>query len=217
MRINRIVVWVWQRLKLIRETGGNWKDNQAKFALLCWEIWKDCNSFYFEQASLNPTTVISHAVEKAMEFFDCNPLVPPSYAIQASNYHPSFFARLGVGSGMFRCNIIAAFQESSSSCSTDFLLRDDHRVLLTSSTRRFWCHSPLVAEALALREGVIEPIIADIKRLMVENSTYVVHWIPRSMNSPADWVARAASSRSLPTLWPSCPPEGLNRLLLADF
>ncbi|KAF7813814.1 uncharacterized protein G2W53_034790 [Senna tora] len=40
-------------------------------------------------------------------------------------------------------------------CACSFILCDDHGgALLTGSTRKFWASSPLVAEALALREGL---------------------------------------------------------------
>ncbi|KAF7821099.1 reverse transcriptase [Senna tora] len=216
---------------------------------LLWKwIWnlqvpnKARNNFYFNQSALNPSAVIISVAEKAHEFMECTlnyfPEATPS-SLSAS------VARTWALNGFYRCNVDADFQESSHLCALTFVLRDDRGALLTGSVNRFWSASPLVAEALALREGicacanlslegvyfetdcqvlyeallgdsipwVIEPIIADIKSLLQQNLSFSVHWILRSLNVVADWVARRALKQTLPPLWSIFPPVDLKRLL----
>ncbi|KAF7825904.1 reverse transcriptase [Senna tora] len=137
LSVQRIDVWVWQKLKQIREAGGNWKDNQALFASIFWEIWKGRNFFYFEQAKVNPLAVLHSAVEKSVEFVEGGfvSLFPSSPPLTIPN-HPSFVHDWNV-EGWFRVNVDAAWQDPSSLCATSFLLRDDHGALLTGFSRKF--------------------------------------------------------------------------------
>ncbi|KAF7834579.1 reverse transcriptase [Senna tora] len=170
LSVQRMDVWVWQKLKLIREAWGNWKDNQALFMSICWEIWKRRNFFYFEQAKVNPLAVLHLALEKFAEFFKCGSvsLVPPPLPSYVVPNHPSF-VRNWNEQGWFRVNVDAALQDSSSLCATYFLLRDDHGALLTGFSQKFWSHSPLVAEALALRESMYACVNLELVKVNFES------------------------------------------------
>ncbi|KAF7837557.1 reverse transcriptase [Senna tora] len=248
-QVSRMDIWIWQKLKQIRAAGGNWKENQAHFAMLIWKIWKGRNKFYFEQVVINPSLTIQLAAEKALECENCVSIFPAPPVVVNSVPSPVPFVRRWREEGWYRCNVDAATLESSNVCASAFLLRDDHGSLLTGSSRKFWASSPLIAEALALRESIfacmsldlqkvhfesdckvltdaillndvpwiIDPIVADINQALAEHPSFVIHWVPRSLNTPADWVARAALRRSLPPLWTSSPPEELRRLLLLNY
>ncbi|KAF7844152.1 reverse transcriptase [Senna tora] len=189
----------------------------SSFQWICDDSNKGRNNFYFEHFEVDPSAVLRAAGEKVS--WD--------------------------GTRMFKYNSDAALVDSSHLCATSFIIFDDHGFILTGSVSKFWAFSPLIAEALALREAInacasldlenvnfeydckllinallgtsvqweIAPIVFDIRSLLAANNSFQVHWIPRSLNCPADWVARATLIGVLLPLWTSCPPVDLRRVV----
>ncbi|KAF7840058.1 cellulose synthase A catalytic subunit 6 [UDP-forming]-like isoform X1 [Senna tora] len=110
LNVSRIDLWVWQKLKLIREVGGNWSMNQAIFASICWEIWKGRNNAYFDHAPVCHAQVLQVAVVKATECVDSGSIFPAPLSVPPSHADVGPFSRSWNEAGWFRCNSDAAFR-----------------------------------------------------------------------------------------------------------
>ncbi|KAJ1399450.1 Ribonuclease H-like superfamily [Sesbania bispinosa] len=69
----------------------------------------------------------------------------------------------------FKCNSDASWSSSSHPCALAFVVRDCRGTLITGHAKKAPAFSPLVAEALALRESVVVAYNLDWKRVIFES------------------------------------------------
>ena len=113
-------------------------------------IWKGRNKFTFQQEPLNPILIINPASGLVKEFFD-KVQSPRSSVLESSKFlkcwRPPPHNRL-------KCNVDAAFHADSNVGAIAAIIRDSSGTMITASARKIHCPSSLVAESLAVREGL---------------------------------------------------------------
>ena len=113
-------------------------------------IWKGRNNFTFQQQQLNPYLTINRASGLVREFFEQTQM-PHLECKESPKVLKCWRPPL---SNALKCNVDAAFREDSGVGAIAAVIRNKDGTLVTALARRIHCSSSLVAEALAVREGL---------------------------------------------------------------
>ncbi|KAJ1389468.1 Ribonuclease H domain [Sesbania bispinosa] len=142
--------WLREKLSLLKDLGDQSASTSTELAFSLWNIWKARNNVVFKDDHVNIERVISRNKEEFSEYIYANS--PTSQANPTSN-----LARERNTSwrpprpGVYKLNVDAAFNQGSGLGATTVIVRNADGHLLTTTSSRISVHSPLEAEAHALR------------------------------------------------------------------
>ncbi|XP_057458114.1 uncharacterized protein LOC130748882 [Lotus japonicus] len=145
----------------------------STIGFLLWGIWKARNRAVFTNTLVEPMQVIITA------------------HIAQHEYHQAFIARRNRGTipdvgrrhnahwkrppkGFIKCNMDAAFQNLNFKASGSIILRDEEGYLLTGHTRSFPARSPLMAEALIMRDALVFAQSMGCSNIIFESDSLLV-------------------------------------------
>ena len=145
--------WLQQKFMLVSETKTFKDYGLALMANLLWEIWKGRNKFTFQHLGLSPHLTIHQARVLTNEFLSLEMRrgrAFPSQTVKQARktWRPPPENRV-------KCNVDAAFSSNKNIASLAAVMRDHKGNLVTGLVRKVPCSSSGLAEALALREGLL--------------------------------------------------------------
>ena len=148
---------------------------------VCWALWTARNTLLFEKRTFTPTEVATKAIRLAREWINAQ-----DHQTQSTNGlpHPNrkhqFRSATG---GTPTCKSDAAYDAQSRRAGLAWIInKPSGRMIHQESRTQNFVPSPLVAEALALRAGLIDAVKLELPklRMLSDNSTLV-----RAINNDA--------------------------------
>ncbi|KAJ1418531.1 Ribonuclease H-like superfamily [Sesbania bispinosa] len=194
--ISRFDQWLWERIQLFKRAPNNLSYLLSLLAYYLWHIWKQRNNMVFRNEPPQPLTVIHLATNQHFEFItstrDSGNLRASSNRGQNTNLAPSG-PRVGgcwkpPPQGLLKCNVDASWSSPSSQSSFVVLVRDANGSLLTGLAGKINASSPLVAEALGLRQAMNLAINMGWERVIFESDCLVLIDACRSGVSKAEII-----------------------------
>ncbi|XP_057444760.1 uncharacterized protein LOC130737006 [Lotus japonicus] len=151
--VQRMDEWMTTRVYQFRMGNDSADHSLSYLAFLLWGIWKARNNKVFNSHALNPTEVIVLVQSLQGEYFKEH---------IAARRHPDQSLRVREqpswkkpGAGLVKCNTDASFKAPDVRSAGSLVLRDDSGHLLSAHARLFFTRSPVVAEAIALRDAAV--------------------------------------------------------------
>ncbi|XP_068331554.1 uncharacterized protein [Pyrus communis] len=188
-QFNNVLDW----MELIDNVECNDLSDLSKAILNCWQIWNDRNNKVFRSMILNPARSISIATSVGLSFFkvNCKKISRGDPCHQHPIcWHPSLH-------GYVKLN----FDESVSldRSAAAFVLRNEEGQHVGTGALNLDGATILVAEAIALKEGLLLARHKGVKKLMVEGDSKLVIqvmqdvWMPlwhlKPMIEDIKWLA----------------------------
>lgn len=133
-----------------------------------WAIWKERNLVVFEKTQPNPTATVAMANILHIDYF----------SFWKSTNQGSDPCNMDLGAnciwrpppmGMLKLNSDSCFNQSRNTAHAGIIIRDEKGEVYTGLTKFFPASSPLLTEALSLREAMIFAESLGIQRLIVES------------------------------------------------
>lgn len=210
--------WICLKIQVLKGLGKDGDERISCFFYHLWAIWLSRNSFMFDGRRIDPISSLHNANRMFSEFWtstqttDYQQLASIALSSTAKRWSPP-------PANVLKFNSDAAVDIESSRAAVAVVVRDSSGALLTGTTRNFFCCSVVHAEAVALLEASRLAVSLDVRQAIFEGEdppwqilsvmdnmkpiidnapNFSFHWIPRSLNSVADWVARASLKCSLP-------------------
>ncbi|KAJ1403308.1 Reverse transcriptase zinc-binding domain [Sesbania bispinosa] len=223
MSVSRLDIWLWNKICFLREDPQTADSQISHLAMLLWTIWKQRNMEIYRYSKPNPITAITQASSLSSEYHKAN--------VTVQNINCTNRRVTNIGShwkappqGFLKCNSDAAWHGPFSPGAIAFLVRDSSSCVLTGHAKRAPASSPLVAEALALREAVLaaynmqwnKGVVADILTVAEGFIHCGFTWVQRQANKVAYHIAQAVLANNLPPSWSSVHPSWLLELLSQD-
>ncbi|KAL4280391.1 hypothetical protein GQ457_03G007900 [Hibiscus cannabinus] len=146
----------WKKLSTLNN-DGLFSDGLNLLSFLCWHLWKSRNSLVFTATSESPIEVWDRAFEAYEEF----------NSIQIRNCAtPEALAPLNIisspisswskpPSGFLKISCDATFEHLSGMAAATCIVRDSSGRIIKGDTSSFQTNSVTVAEAIAIRHGVV--------------------------------------------------------------
>ncbi|KAJ1410340.1 Ribonuclease H-like superfamily [Sesbania bispinosa] len=121
-------------------------------AFLLWNIWKHRNNAVFREKSIQPLEVIYQTNLQVEEWSSSNSIQinPPTQTTTCQIYQ----WRPPRGDAL-KCNSNASWSTHGNHAALGVVVRDSNGYLLSGMSKRILAPSPMVAEALALREAML--------------------------------------------------------------
>ncbi|XP_058219586.1 uncharacterized protein LOC131330099 [Rhododendron vialii] len=143
--------WDVMELWWHNHANKNWCMSMA--AVMMWFIWKCRNGAIFEQKLSLPGMICKRTVEYLQEFLSANSL-GPAPVISCGEGRLSLWLRPPAGT--FKINVDGSWKKGLMRGGFGIVIRD-FRVCFVAASMGFfqWCASSLVAEALAIRQGIL--------------------------------------------------------------
>lgn len=142
-------------------------ENLAKIFILCYHIWHARNALIFKNLCFNPSQVCHAAASTTLQYWHVNP--PENFINQARKlikWHPPDpdFFKLKFDGSVF----------PNHQASAGFVIRDSHGNPFLASAKNIGRSSVIVAEVMALREGLRQAINANLSQIMVEGDSKIL-------------------------------------------
>ncbi|KAF2597542.1 hypothetical protein F2Q68_00012423 [Brassica cretica] len=148
---------------------------------VCWALWTARNTLLFEKRTFTPTEVATKAIRLAREWVNAQ-----AHQTQSTNVlpHPKRKHQFRSATGDTpTCKSDAAYDAQSRRAGLAWIInKPSGRMIHQESRTQNFVPSPLVAEALALRAGLIDAVKLELPklRMLSDNSTLV-----RAINNDA--------------------------------
>ena len=148
---------------------------------VCWALWTARNTLLFEKRTLTPTEVATKALRLAREWINAQ-----SHQIQSTNALPQSKRKPQTRSNTDDtpiCKSDAAYDAQSRRAGLAWIInKPSESMIYRESKTHGFVPSPLVAEALALRAGLIDAVKLELPklRMLSDNSTLI-----RAINNDA--------------------------------
>lgn len=130
-----------------------------------WSIWKARNKFVFRHTDLNPMSLLIEANNIVSELQNLNK-TQPNYIPQAT-HNQAYWRPPQLG--VIKINTDASFNRSTMTGSSGIIGRDDNGVVVMGLTSKFPVSSPILAEALVLREVIQAAANLSIPKIILES------------------------------------------------
>ncbi|KAJ4956935.1 hypothetical protein NE237_013718 [Protea cynaroides] len=144
---------------------------------MCWTLWKERNTFYFDHVDCLPNDIISRAERSWKEFHRVHPLPGATQGMGMSSPEspPRWSPRL---TSCVKLNVDVEAIEDPYAHGLGFILRDSVGVQLRAVSQKVSFPSVAVGEVMAIREGLREAITLGFTNILVEfDSLEVVNLI----------------------------------------
>lgn len=181
-------VWFGSQIQCVPDRGNvttlhdwincrlNGWSNQGEFSIfasisLCcslWSIWKERNLAVFEKKRPDPVATIKRAnllIDDYFSFWKGQSRVPPSQGLQpmaSKVWRPP-------PKGMLKLNSDASFNSTRLIANAGIIIQNEKGEVCMGLTKVFLATSPLVAEALSMRESMIFAKSLGIKNIIFES------------------------------------------------
>lgn len=144
----------------------------ASIYLCCalWSIWKERNSAVFERKRPCPMSTVTRATILQNDYYSfwknkSREDMPPVTNVSTSkNWRPPPV-------GMLKLNTDSSFNRNKCLAHAGVIIRNEYGDVLTGLSKVFHTSSPLLAEALSLREGLVFAVSLGIQCLVAENDS----------------------------------------------
>ncbi|KAJ1388799.1 Ribonuclease H-like superfamily [Sesbania bispinosa] len=173
MTVSRLDIWLWNKICFLREDPQTADSQISHLAMLLWTIWKQRNMEIYRYSKPNPITAITQASSLSSEYHKAN--------VTVQNINCTNRRVTNIGShwkappqGFLKCNSDAAWHGPFSPGAIAFLVRDSSGCVLTGHAKRAPVSSPLVAEALALREAVLAAYNMQWNKVIFESDCLIL-------------------------------------------
>ena len=148
---------------------------------MCWVLWTARNTLLFEKRTLTPEEIATKAVRFAREWINAQPQKLPTTQglTQARRTHRIQTNEEAIPT----CKSDAAFDTLSKKAGLAWIIREESGTTISQGSKpQGRVNSPLIAEALALRAGIIDAVKLELSklRMLSDNSTLI-----RAINNDA--------------------------------
>ncbi|KAG5409615.1 hypothetical protein IGI04_005934, partial [Brassica rapa subsp. trilocularis] len=167
--------YVWQPLPsavCLPPTGVS----KPIFPWVIWSIWKDRNLLIFGNKSLTPAEIASKSLNLAREWSNAQELLPTGQNSKMGQQETSVRNLPPSDPEIVVCKSDAAWDAERNRAGLAWVLRGrQESVVDQGSTIQYFVNSPLIAEALAVREGIFKAASQGISSLWVcsDNRTLI--------------------------------------------
>ena len=165
--ITRADLWLQHLMENMKGNSQEIDYNLSFVANILRMIWKDRNNFTFRAFQPNPVSVINKATTITNEFFD-------SLAINKSSSQGLSVPKLKSlwrppPKDWVKCNVDAAFCNSRRIAAIAAVIKDSTGKLIAGKAQKIPCSSSRLAEALAMREGLLLANSCCCEKILVES------------------------------------------------
>ncbi|KAJ1392784.1 Ribonuclease H-like superfamily [Sesbania bispinosa] len=164
--------WLWGNFSELKSKGNYSQFLMANFTSILWAIWKGRNDFIFRGTQPDPIFTVARA-NSLLELSDFNENAGKDHRDQTWKQHVSKSWRPPQADAI-KINCDAAFKAQSQLAAIAAIVRDSSGVILSLSSKIVPTSSPLLAEALAVREAVLLASGTFWPRILVESDSQVV-------------------------------------------
>ncbi|KAJ1387656.1 Ribonuclease H superfamily [Sesbania bispinosa] len=168
MNITRFDIWFTERIHILQQNPETYAHNLARVACILWAIWKQRNNCAFTDIHPQPTTTLIQAANYAAEYIQATETLPQQPILSSLR---SSFGRHWKSPPLhtLKCNTDAAWCATRKSGAAAVVVRDHLGSLLFGLARKIPASSPLVAEAIALRDATLMAYNLNWSRVVLES------------------------------------------------
>ena len=165
--VQRLDSWIWQHVERWKAFPEDLQQRIGLMATLVWQVWKDGNESVFSHKNPDPVRTLRKATLTATEYLQVQ-LAERKYSSLPSGGHSRVHWRPPPTS-MLKCNVDAAFSRPRQVGAISAIIRDNQGRVITRKAKKIHASSSLVAEAIALREGLILARSCYCERILIES------------------------------------------------
>ncbi|KAJ1383339.1 Endonuclease/exonuclease/phosphatase superfamily [Sesbania bispinosa] len=214
----------FNKVTLLQQNQPTCDYNLALAAMIAWQIWKQRNDKTFRDSSPSPTITLLISRKNLKEYLEATQQVPHQNRNPGIALHRVAAHWKRPLDGTLKINSDVAWSEANRGGAISVIVRDHKGALLGGHAKRVLTYSPLVAEALAIREGAtgerrlaeVDFIVQDIQTLVAGFLSSGFTWVRREGNKVAHHVATECARIGLPLNWTMHRPSWLTELLIED-
>lgn len=177
--------WLERMIEATQLQGGSVERGMIILAQTAWGIWKEMKNFHFQSRNLDPVATvmkINFSLEERLaddepprQTHASKPAPPRHHKFQIMWHKPP--------PNTVKINVEAAYDQDSGRGSIAIVLSDDKGSLLLTHTRRVLANSPLFAEALAAREGLMVAQNLGLERIFIVSDCHLLVTLVREDRS----------------------------------
>ena len=139
----------------------------ASIVTILWLIWKGRNAYIFQQQPLKPFEVLNQAVLLVKEYVSVLRPNPANHNSQSQRGCSSLWRPPPLGK--LKCNVDAAYDDQRKIGAIAAVIRDHQGNIITGKAHRIHTSSSLLAEAVAIREGLVLANSCFIDNILLES------------------------------------------------